>query len=176
MKAVFLSIAALLLSAGFAAGQPRPADKTAGLPDNLPPSFEARYESGIFGAVKKEKGSLRFDEPNERVVFYRKDGKELFSIPYDSLVMIYPSHKENITQTGNVLSRMPVPGAPLFGLMTTNARYLMINYDDPDVDAQGTASFRFKNQEQVRTFINALGAKAKLTQKGDAYYRPRKKY
>ena len=174
-KAVFLALAVLVVPL-IAAAQPRPADRSAGAPDSLPPSFEARYESGIFGAVKKEKGSLRFDEPNERVVFYRKDGKELFSIPYDSLVMIYPDHKEGITQSGNVLSRMPVPGAPLFGLMTTNARYLMINYNDPDVDAQGTASFRFKNQEQLRTFINALGAKAKLTQKGDAFYRPRKKF
>jgi hypothetical protein len=174
-KAVFLAFSVLVVPL-IAAAQPRPADKTAGVPDNLPPSFEARYESGIFGAVKKEKGSLKFDDANSRVVFYRSDNKELFSIPYDSLVMIYPDHKESITQTGNVMSRMPVPGAPLFGLMTTNARYLMINYDDQDVDAQGTASFRLKNQEQLRTFIAALGAKAKLMQKGDAFYRPKKKY
>jgi len=172
-KLLFLLFVLLGTSALYA--QPRPADKPTTVPDNLPPSFEARYESGIFGATKKEMGSLRFDDPNERIVFYREDGKEAFSMPYNAMSMIYPDHKESITQTGNVMSRMPVPGAGLFGLMTTNARYLKVDYDDPDVEAQGTATFRFKNKELLLTFINALGAKARLTQKGDAYYRPRRK-
>ena len=173
-KAIFLTLAVAFLPL-FVAAQPRPADKTATVPANLPASFPARYESGIFGARKKEKGTLRFDDANERVVFYRGNGQEMFSMNYTSLMVIYPDSKESMTQTGNVMSRMPLPGAGLFGLATTSAKYLVINYDEPDVDAQGTANFRFDKKDQLLTFIDALGTKAKMIRRGDAYYRAKRK-
>lgn len=173
-KAVFLAVTVVFLPL-FIAAQPRPVDKTPSAPANLPASFPARYESGIFGARKKEKGTLRFDDANTRLVFYRGDGKEMFSIPYESMVVIYPDSKESTTQTGNVMSRMPLPGAGLFGLATSSAKYLIINYDETEVDAQGTANFRFDKKGQLVDFIDALGSKAKMIKRGDAYYRPKRK-
>lgn len=173
-KVIFLTLAVMLLPL-FIAAQPRPADKSGGVPTNLPASFPARYESGIFGARKKQKGTLKFDDANERLVFFGENGKEMFSIPYASFIVIYADNKENMTQTGNIMSRMPLPGAGLFGLATTSAKYLVINYDEAEVEAQGTANFRFDKKDQLVTFIDALGTKAKLIKRGDAYYRPKRK-
>lgn len=175
MKNVLFLFVTILFLPAFIAAQPRPADKTAALPSNLPSAFPARYESGIFGARKKEKGTLRFDDANERLVFYHADGREMFSMNYSTFVVIYPDSKESMTQTGNVMSKMPLPGAGLFGLATSSAKYLVINYDEQDVDAQGTANFRFDKKEQLVDFINALGTKAKMIKRGEAYYRPKKK-
>lgn len=172
-KVLFLTLAIAFLPL-IAAAQPRPADKTPNVA-NLPVQFPARYESGIFGARKKQKGTLRFDDANERLVFYGENGKEMFSIPYGSFVVIYPDNKESMTQTGNVMSRMPLPGAGLFGLATSKASYLVINYDENEVDAQGTANFRFDKKDQLVNFIDALGTKAKMIKRGDAYYRPKRK-
>jgi hypothetical protein len=173
-KGIFLSLAIAFLPL-VATAQPRPADKTASASVNLPAAFPARYESGIFGARKKQKGTLRFDDANERLVFYGENSKEMFSIPYGSFVVIYPDNKESMTQTGNVMSRMPLPGAGLFGLATSKASYLVINYDEQEVDAQGTANFRFDKKDQLVNFVDALGTKAKMIKRGDAYYRPKKK-
>ena len=60
--------------------QPRPVDKNADekvIPP-APASFEAKYEGGMLGYSKKEKGTLKFDDVNERIVFYGKDNKEVF--------------------------------------------------------------------------------------------------
>ena len=175
MKRTILLTLAVLLVPAFIAAQPRPADKSAAAQGNLPAAFPARYEGGIFGARKKQKGSLRFDDANERLVFYRQDDREMFSIPYASFVVIYPDSKENMTQTGNVMSKMPLPGAGLFGLATTSAKYLVINYDEVEVDAQGTANFRFDKKDQLVAFIDALGTRAKMVKRGDAYYRAKRK-
>lgn len=161
--------------AGVAYAQPRPAEKGSPAPTSLPPTFEARYEGGIFGSAGKQSGTLRFDDANERVVFFKKDGKEMFGIPYASLVVIYPDSKEGISKTGNVASRLPVPGAGLFGLMTKSTKYLVLNFDDPDVEAAGTANFKFSEKDNLLLFINALGTKARMTQRGDAYYRPKRR-
>ena len=168
--ALALFVMPLVLSA-----QPRPAENDGSAATNLPASFEARYEGGIFGSAGKEKGQLKFDDANLRVVFYKKDGKEMFAIPYEALVVIYPDSKEGISKTGNVASRLPLPGAGLFGLMTKSTKYLVLNFNDPDVDAAGTANFKFDEKDDLLNFINALGAKAKLTKRGDAYYRPKRR-
>lgn len=175
MRKSLVTLFACVLLSGVLAAQPRPADKDPAVPANLPPSFEARYEGGIFGSAGKETGTLKFDDTNLRVVFYKNDGKEMFGIPYESLVVIYPDSKEGISKTGNVASRLPVPGAGLFGLMTKSTKYLVLNFDDPDIDAAGAANFKFSEKDQLLLFINALGTKAKMTQRGDAYYRPKRR-
>ena len=45
---------------------------------------------------------------------------------------------------------------------------------DQDVEAEGTANFKFDDRNLLLTFINTLGSKAKMKQKGDAYYRAKK--
>ncbi len=175
MKNLLFATIALFCFAAIMNAQPRPVDKgpvqsTKPLPD----SFKARYDSGIFGSTGKQKGYFKFDDGNEHVVFYREDGREMFSVPFSSINMIYPDVKEHTSQTGNVISRLPLPGAGLAGLKSTESKYLVINFDDPDVDAKGTANFKFNDKELLLTFIDALGTRAKLKQRGQAYYRPRK--
>ncbi len=155
-----------------AAGQPRPAEKTAD--PNAPISYVAKYEGGIFGASGREKGTLKIDDANLRVTFHRQDGREMFSIPYEALVVVYPDSKVAMSQTGNVVSRLPLPGASLFGLMSKSSKFLILNFDDPDINAQGVANFKFDDKKMLLAFIHALGTRAKMTQRGDAYYRPKK--
>lgn len=122
----------------------------------------------------KEKGMLKFDDKNERVVFHRGDGREMFSIPYESLFVVYPDSKTSASTSGRVISALPLPGAGLAGLMTKDTKYAILSFDDPDIEARGTASFRFEDKKSLLAFINKLGVKAKMTQRGDAYYRPKK--
>ena len=42
-------------------------------------------------------------------------------------------------------------------------------------EAKGTASFRFDNQQELLSFMNSLGPRAKMIQRGDAYYRAKQK-
>ena len=140
---------------------------------NAPASIEAKYEGGMFGYSEKEKGSLKFDDANTRLVFFGKDGKEKFSLPYDSLMVVYPNSQSVTSTAGNVIKWIPLPGAGLAGLIKEKKRYLVINFDDPNVDARGTISFRVEDKETLDVIIPAIGNKAKLQQRGDAYYRPR---
>ncbi|MEP6787466.1 MAG: hypothetical protein ABJB40_03485 [Acidobacteriota bacterium] len=152
--------------------QPRPVEKTAApVPANAPTAYAARYEGGVFGASSKETGTLKLDDVNERVIFLKKDQKEMFSIPYSALLVIYPDTKVAVSKTGNVVSRLPLPGAGLAGLINSSTKYLIVNFDDPDIDAKGTANFKFDDKDKLVDFINALGQKAKMKQRGDAYYR-----
>jgi hypothetical protein len=80
----------------------------------------------------------------------------------------------SVSQTGNVVSRLPLPGAGLAGLLDHRAQFLIINFEDPDIDARGNANFKFDDKKLLLSFINALGNRAKMTQRGDAFYRPKK--
>lgn len=174
MKRILFFIIAVFSLSAITYSQPRPVDKAPTPIANAPASFEARYEGGLFGASDRENGLLKFDDVNERVVFYRKDQKEMFAIPYEALVVIYPDSKVGVSKTGNVVSRLPIPGAGLAGLMSSRTKYLIIQFDDADIDAKGTANFKFEEKDMLISFISTLGTKAKMTQRGDAYYRKRK--
>jgi hypothetical protein len=172
MKKLIFICAAVLGLAVCASAQPRQNDRpnaSAGLS-----SVEAKYEGGIYGSTGRTKGTLKLDDANDRVVFYRKsDGREMFSIPYDAILVIYPDSKVSTSQTGNVVSRLPLPGAGLAGLISTRAQYLSMTFDDPDIDVKGTASFKFDDKKKLLNFISTLGERANMKQRGDAYYRPR---
>jgi hypothetical protein len=174
MKYVFIaSIFAISVISAYA--QPRPVDRSTTVPDNAPDVFSARYEGGLFGNGAKEKGTLKIDEANQRLVFYRPgEQKEMFEIPYEALVVIYPDSKESVPQSGKVIGALPIPGAALAGLMSKSTKYANLSFDDPDIEAKGTASFRFDSKEDLLTFINKLGSRAKMVQRGDAYYRRKK--
>ncbi len=97
MKRIYFLIITLFLCAGAAFAQPRPVDassKIAAAPANpAPASFVAKYEGGMFGYSAKEVGMLKFDDANQRLVFFGKDQKEKFQIPYKSVQVIYPQSK-----------------------------------------------------------------------------------
>ena len=172
------AILAFLTVASFAQPRPVPQEKQptpAATPKKAAPaSFEAKYEGGMFGYSIKETGTLKFDDANSRLVFYGKDQKEKFSIPYGSMLVIYPQSQSVQSTTGAVASHIPLPGAGLLGLMREKRRYLVVQFDDPDVDAKGLVNFKLDNKELLDAVLSTLGEKAKLEQRGDAYYRPKK--
>ena len=173
----FVSIALLVCAFSFAAfAQPRPIEKgIAADTKPAPASFTAKYEGGLFGFTDKEEGTLKFDDANERLVFFGKDQKEMFGIPYGSLLVVSPQSNSVTSTTGNVVSHIPLPGAGLAGFIKEKRRYLVLQFNDPDADARGTVNFKIENKELLDSVIFSLGKKAKLTQRGDAYYRPRPK-
>lgn len=173
---ITLAIGALFILAAASFAQPRPAELSTQQEKTvkpLPATIVARYEGGIFGYSDKISGTLKFDDVNERIVFYGEDGKEKFGMPYASVLAAYPSEKSVKTTTGTVVSHLPLPGAGLAGLIKKKRRYIVLQFDDPDVDAKGTTSFRLSNQDTLDAVIHAVGTRAKLKRRGDAYIRPR---
>lgn len=174
MRKLVVSFGFIFVCAAVSFAQVRPVDAEPTAPRSAAPaSFEAKYEGGMFGYNAKEKGNLKFDDTNERLVFFGKDGKEKFSVPYQAMLVVSPNSQSVTSTTGNVVRHIPLPGAGLASLIREKRRYLVIQFDDPDVDVRGTVNFRVENKETLDSVIPALGAKAKLTQRGDAYYRPR---
>lgn len=180
MKRIYFLMIAALLCSGSAFAQPRPVEassKTATpAPSNpAPPSFEAIYEGGMFGYSEKEVGTLKFDDENQRLVFFGKDQKEKFHIPYKAVLVIYPQSKSVTSTAGQVVSAVPLPGAFLAGLIKEKRRYLVMHFEDPDVEAaRGLVNFKLEDKLLLDSVIQSLADKAHLTQRGDAYYRPKK--
>lgn len=173
MKSLFTAFIMLAVSAGIAA-QVRPAGRTSSdRKDPAPQSFEAKYEGGMFGYGKKESGTLKFDDINERIVFHGKDGKEKFSIGFQQISVISPQSRSVTSTTGNVVRNIPLPGSVLGGLIKEKKRYLIVQFADRDADVSGTVSFKLDNLKLLESVIQTLAEKAKMTQRGDAYYRPR---
>ncbi len=176
MKKLILLISVILGSFVFASAQPRIVEKK---PENSQPAaiapvtFKAKYEGGMFGFTKKEEGTLKFDDANFRLVFFDKDNKERFGIPYDALIVIYPNTESVQSTTGKVVQYVPYVG--LAGqFMKKKMRYLVTNFDDPDMDIKGTTSFRLETSELLESVIQTLGTKAEMQQRGDSYFRPKK--
>lgn len=168
-------LVALFMFVGAAFGQMRPPEKET-TPKDVKPAptvVNAQYQGGFFGYSDKGSGTLRFDDAHERLVFFCDQGKERFAIPYASVLMVYPDEKSVTTTAGNVVKYIPLPGAGLAGLIKEKRRYLILQYDDPDVDAKGTTSFKLENKDILESVIFSIGTKAKLKQRGDAYIRPK---
>lgn len=176
-KKLILLALVLFALATVSFAQVRPVEKptpTATTVKTAPASFEAKYEGGMFGYSRKEKGTLKFDDDGERLVFFGKDGKEKFAIPYESIVVIYPSEKKVQSGTGKAIGAIPVLGAGLGGsLLKKKKHYLAIQFDDQDVNAQGITNFLIDTGDLLDSVIQTIGVKAELTKRGDAYYRPR---
>ena len=173
MKKFILGLGFITLAFGSLSAQMRPVgdDDMKPVVVNVPPSIAAKYQGGMFGYKDEEKGKLTFDDVNERLIFHGKDGKEKFSIPYKTMTMVYPNHQKTQSTTGNVLSRAPLPGAGLFGLLNEKRRFLVIEFEDDEVDLLGKVNFRIDDSKTLDSVIHALGTKGKLKRRGDAYYR-----
>jgi hypothetical protein len=178
MKKIFFLLAfGLLIFTSNALAQPRIIDKKpTNPPASLAPvSFEAKYEGGMFGYSRKEEGTLKFDDANLRLVFFGKDNKEKFSIPYDAIIVLYPQSKSVQSTGGKVVQNVPLPGAGIAGMfMKDKKRYMIVNFDDPDIGTKGTVNFKIENQQLLDSVIQTLGSKAELQQRGEAFYRPAK--
>jgi hypothetical protein len=142
-------------------------------PKPAPATFAAKYSGGLFGFNKKMDGTLNFDDVNKRIVFRNKENKEVFALPYKSFLVVYPNSKSVTPTAARVVGAVPILGAGLANFIKTKNRYLVVQFDDPDSDVQGTASFKLSDKELVQSVIYALGEKADLKQRGDSFYRPR---
>jgi hypothetical protein len=175
-KKLILLALFLFALAAVSFAQPRPVEKqpNATTQKTAISSVAAKYEGGMFGYSRKEEGTLKLDEENERLVFFGKDGKEKFAIPFEAIVVIYPSERKVQSGTGRAIGAVPVLGAGLGGsLLKKKKHYLAIQFNDQDVNAQGTTNFLVDTGELLDSIIHSIGTKAELTQRGDAFYRPR---
>lgn len=162
-----------------ASAQPRPVEKPAEKDDEViqpaPKSVETKYQGGVIGFSKKQKGTLKFDDINLRLVFYNKENKEQFAISYDSMMVVAPSGKKVQSGTGRAISAIPIFGAGIGGsLLKKKKNYLVITFRDPDVQVQGTVNFLIDTNELLKSVVHTLGSKAELSRRGDAFFRARK--
>lgn len=177
MRKIIFSLAIGIFSFAAAYAQPRMIQKKAVKPDpsvyaNV--TFTAQYEGGMFGFTKKEEGVLKFDDANFRVVFFDKNNKERFGIPYSTIILIYPNRTSSQSTTGRVVGAVPLPGAGIAGmLMKEKKKFLVVNFDDTELNAKGLVNFKLENEQKVAAAIEALGEKAEMQSRGDSYYRPR---
>ncbi len=141
--------------------------------ENLPSTFKVEYQGGLFGYSKKQHGEIRFDEINERLMFFGEDGKEKFSLPYSAIIVVYPNQKKVQSGTGRVVgAALPVPGAGILGgLIKKKKNYMIVQFQDPEVGAQGNLNLLLDTEEIVREAITALGERAEMKPRGDAYIR-----
>lgn len=173
-KVLFFLAMSLSACASIVSAQPRPVEKT---PEQkvvkpAPASFAAKYEGGMYGYGKKEVGTLRFDDDNLRLVFFGKDQKEKFAIPYNAMLIVTPQSQSVQSTGGKVVEYIPYVGL-LGGFIKEKRRFLVIHFDDPDVEARGTVNFRIDDQPLLDSVIAAIGSKAELKARGDGYIRPK---
>jgi hypothetical protein len=178
-KTIFFLFAVFFVFSPNSFAQPRQVEKTqvkVVRKSPAPNSFAAKYQGGMIGFNDKKQGSLKFDDMNERLVFSGKDGKESFALPYSAILLVSPSERKVQSGTGRVIGAVPIFGAGLGGsLLKKKKNYLIIQFRDTDVDVQGTANFLLDTGELLDSVVQTLGEKAELTQRGDAYYRPKSK-
>lgn len=175
MKITFLLAFLLGFGALAASAQPRPIEKAEKPPVALKPapeSFVVRYEGGLAGFSRKIDGTVKFDDPNERIAFFDENKKEIFGIPYRSMLIVSPQSQSVQTTAGKVVGA--VFSSIVGGFIKEKRRYLIIQFDDPDVNAKGLVNFRIEDKEILDSVVADLGKKAELKQRGDAYYRPKK--
>lgn len=172
MRSIYLIVAFVLFGSVAAFAQARPADDdTAAAP--IVASAKAKYMGGMFGFDEKEEGTLKFDDENNRVVFFGKNNKEQFALPYDTLLYVSPHSQSVTSNTGNVVRSIPLPGSVFGGLIKEKHRYLIVEFNDPDVNVRGTVSFKVSSKALLDSVIHSLGTKAKMTKRGGAFYRPK---
>ena len=138
-----------------------------------PATLKAKYEGGVSGYMKKQTGTLNFDDAARRLVFRDKTGREYLALPYDSVAAVWPDTKARRTTTGTVVSYIPLPyGANMLGLlMRQKQRYLVVQYYDADTDVQGVTSFKLDNKQVLASAVHTLAGRAELKQRGEGYVR-----
>jgi hypothetical protein len=87
------------------------------------------------------------------------------------MLMVYPQSKSVRSTTSTVVSHIPLPGAGLAGLIRSKKSYLVVQFNDPELDVRGIVNFKLENKDLLERVVSTLGEKAKLTQRGGAFYR-----
>jgi len=146
-------------------------------PPAAPSVVKAKYEGGVTGYMKKQTGTLLFNDAERRLVFRDKAQREYFSIPYDALAAIWPDTQARRTTAGTVVSSLPLPyGANMLGLLMRNKqRYMVVQFDDDDTDVRGVTSFKLDNKQTLASVIHTLAGKADLKPRGESFIRNKDK-
>jgi hypothetical protein len=173
MKVVAILFLTAVASVSIFAQRPRTVDTATdaskAAPAPPPQNMKAKYEGGIFGHSHTIDGTLSFDDTNARLLF-RKDGQEVFFIPYNAVNSAFSDTKKKRPAAATVASNAPYFGFPL-GLIKTKVRYLTVQFSDPDTRVSGITSFRLENQGVVDSALYALARKSGLVPRGDVYVR-----
>ena len=150
MKFIGIVLLTTVMAAAVCAQRPRPVEKdtatdaTKATPPPAPQSMAAKYEGGIFGYNKTMKGTLSFDDTNQRLLF-RKDNKDLFFIPYNAVNSAFSDTQKRRPTAATVGQVVPYFGWPI-GMIKTKVRYLTLQYSDPDTRVSGITSYRLDNK------------------------------
>jgi len=91
------------------------------------------------------------------------------------VLVIYPQSKSVTSTTGQIVKNVPLPGAMLGGLIKEKRSYMILHFEDPDIEAaRGIVNFKLETKELLDSVIHSLAGKADLAQRGDAFYKPKK--
>lgn len=175
MRLVGVLFLTLAMGVAVFAQRPRISDTTAtdaskATPAPAPATVEAKYEGGIFGHNKTMKGTLSFDDTNERLLFRNDKKKEVFFIPYNAVASAFADTQKRRPAAATAGQYIPFSYG-LLGLIKTKVRYLTVQYNDPDTQVTGVTSFRLANKELLDSVLYTLANKARLTARGDIYVR-----
>lgn len=165
-----------LLSVSALAQRPRvidtAADASKATPAAAPQTMNAKYEGGIFGYSKAMEGTLSFDDVNARLLF-RKDGKELFFIPYNAVTSAFADTQKRQPKAATIASNVPSIYSLPAHFIKTKVRYLTLQFSDPDTRVGGITSFRLENKDLIESALYTLSQKAGLVSRGDVYVKKR---
>ena len=139
-------------------------------PAPAPATIKAKYEGGIFGYMKKQTGTLNFDDANRRLVFRDKQGKEYISIPYDSIAAVYGDTRSRRPTSATIIGSASIYTLPAL-LIRSKYRYLTMQFNDPDTRVSGVTSFKVGTKELLESMVVTVAQKAELEQRGEAYVR-----
>ena len=178
-------IACLLLAAGSAEAQrartvssPAPANEVKppvpGVAINVPPApqtVKVKYEGGVFGHNKKMDGTLTFDDQNSRLVFRDdKTRQEKISISYASIASAFADTQSKRPIAADVARSVSIYALPAM-FIKKKYRYLTLQFNDPDSNANGITSFKMENKEILASVLNTLAQKAGMVQRGEIFVR-----
>jgi len=144
---------------------------SASKPAPAPQTFNAKYEGGIFGYMKKEEGTLTFDDANKRLVFRNKEQKEVLSIPYSAIDGEYADTKALRPKAAEASTYLPFPFGIPGHFIKKKYQYLTLQFKDKDTQAAGITSFKVDNKELLASVLSTLADKADLEPRGEGYVR-----
>ena len=136
-----------------------------------PKTVQAKYEGGVFGYTKTMKGTLTFDDDNNRLLFKDNKPPKEISIPYVAITSAFLDSKKVQPAAATVASNVPSIYALPARFIKHKVRYLTLQYSDPDSNISGITSFKIDDKELLESVLVALAEKTNMTLRGDIYVR-----
>ena len=178
-RLLFLSLVLVAFAATAAFGQrPRAVDParssaSAPRPTAAPQAVPAKYEGGVFGYRRTQEGTLVFDDTNSRLVFRNKQQQEVFFIRYEAIQQGFADTQSRRPKAATILGSVPTFYVPNpIGYIKTKARYVTLQFDDPDSQVGGITSFKVANKDISLSVVSTLANKAGLVPHGEIFVRP----